>query len=124
MSDVVEIVARADWDHRQAKPGGHMWNDMLFGDEWRDKAVPWEHLQSPHIIPSAAEDERDRARAILSALDVAGYAVVPKEPTPEMVEAWDSAAPGPVSDNAAWTNENCARADYVAMLAAAPKVQP
>lgn len=33
------------------------------------------------------EDRYEEARAVFSRLDALGYAVVPKEPTPEMVEA-------------------------------------
>jgi hypothetical protein len=108
MSDVVEIVARA------LCPEATDETNRLTGDDGMNYPAGEPHWKA-HI---------DDAKGLFSALDAAGYAVVPKEPTPEMIEAWDSAAPGPVSDDAAWTNENCARADYVAMLAAAPKVLP
>lgn len=48
------------------------------------------------IITAAINENCDQlhprqADAILAALDVAGYAVVPKEPTPEMVQGYKQA---------------------------------
>jgi hypothetical protein len=64
-------------------------------------------------VGSLTLEERGERRAIVAAvlaeLDAAGYAIVPKEPTHEMVEAF-------------WATENLAFAAYEAMLAAAPKV--
>ena len=63
---------------------------------------------------------RRDARAALSAIAAAGCVIVPREPTEAMVEAWAVAVPpkSPV----AWTDADCARADWSAMIAAARPV--
>lgn len=47
-------------------------------------------------------DGAERADSILSALDAAGYVVVPKEPSEEMVKAYVAAA-NTLDNTAAWT---------------------
>ena len=65
--------------------------------------------------------DRDKAGELLAAhdadLEAAGYQIVPKKPTAEMLEAWNNAYPkdGELTDDA------MALADWLAMLAAAPK---
>lgn len=53
--------------------------------------------------------------AILAALDAAGYAVVPKEPTPKMLQAYSDA------NWTDWSTTSGAAKAYRAMLAEAPK---
>lgn len=56
----------------------------------------------------------DAATAVRS-LHSAGFVIVPIKPTAEMIEAWSTAHP-----DAEFTDENCARADWEAMIEAAP----
>jgi hypothetical protein len=59
-------------------------------------------------------EERQDARAVLSLI-----AERLSDVTPEMVEAWGAAYPSRTPDPT-WTDENCARCDFVAMIAASP----
>ena len=84
-----------------------------------------EMLERALEASSASEDYedtiRDAADAILTALDGAGIAVVPKEPTEAMIREWEAACPPPgryVSEDA--ETAAYARADWTAMLDASP----
>lgn len=49
------------------------------------------------------------------------YALVPVEPTREMTDAWSTAYPAhDPADRDRWTDKDCAKADWSAMLAASP----
>lgn len=61
------------------------------------------------------------ARAALAEIEAAGYAVVPVEPTEAMVSAWSIAFPNDPKDNGTWSDDQCARADWSAMLSASRK---
>lgn len=75
------------------------------------------HFGSPHFD--------DAAEAALTALEEEGWAVVPVEPTKEMVEAGDEAMDWDSSDtNGRWYvhySDGDAAKSWAAMLAAAPK---
>lgn len=60
----------------------------------------------------------DAAKQVLSAIEAAGYRVVPVEPTDEMAENARNAIYEPLSSKLR------AKAVYTAMLADAPKVTP
>lgn len=98
MSGVVEIMARAICPECPDGTG------RMIGDD----GTPYPSGK-PHWMAHI-----DGAITILSALDAAGWAVVRKEPTAEMIEAAHTmiAADGDVADV------------YRAMLVAAPKITP
>ena len=73
---IVEIVARAIYGELQKMAPTH----LVAGIAWEDQR---EGLR---------EYGRDQARAALTALSQAGYVVVPRKATPEMVEAAWAAA--------------------------------
>ena len=85
MTDLVEVLARAI-------------SGRIYGDE-----------RIEHALPHTQEKMRQCARSALTALESAGYRVVPVEPTPEM--KWAMFEQGDISING-----------YRCALAAAPKV--
>lgn len=91
MSDkLIEAVARSLWGAQKDCPKEH-----------------FDHLTVPTYL-------REEAAAALAAIEAAGYAVVPKEPTREMLSAlYDIGSYDILASDA-----------YAAMLAAAPKVTP
>lgn len=76
-----------------------------------NKMVVWDARQA---------DEIERLRAECVTIPE-GYAVVPVEPTEAMVSAWSIAFPNDPKDNGTWSDDQCARADWSAMLSASRK---
>lgn len=69
MSEMVERVAEALWDLYQSQSyTRHALNELIFGGQWYGKVVPWSHLLSKDVVPSAAEEYRDKARAAIAAM--------------------------------------------------------
>lgn len=66
MSDIVEVIARANYEE--------------------DTGLTW-----PPVTPEVAEAYRSDARVAKAALDAAGFAIVPKEPTLDVVGALGAA---------------------------------
>lgn len=79
-------------------------------------------MKPTEIIARAMNDRKADAGQVLAALRAAGYVVVPIEPTKEMIQAWCSASleAVPASKYAANLDDH-ARADWRAMIGAAPK---
>lgn len=99
MTDLTELGARALYELEKSGP----FRSLLFGDP----PASYEEVAEP-----CKEEWRKKVRAILAALDAAGYQIVPKEPTVEM----QAAAIRPHGDVAFYDEI------YRAMLAAAPKI--
>jgi hypothetical protein len=59
------------------------------------------------------------ATAAIAAIRAAGWAVVPVEPTEEMIRATDSR-----NESFLWTDDEITKWEWAAMLAAAPGVKP
>ncbi len=99
MSDkLIEAVAKAIYERKALEIGN---------------IRPWLSVSSVQRVISFED-----ARAALAAIEASGYRVVPKEPTDEMAEN---------ARNAIYKllpSKLRAKAVYVAMLAAAPKVTP
>lgn len=80
MNEMIERLAKSLWDYEQSKD----WvkygisNEILYGEHFKDKSVPWEFVTSKDVIPSIAEEFREKARVIVKAM---------REPTEEMVDA-------------------------------------
>jgi len=65
----LERAAKALWD--LAQQNTYSWsfsNPIMFGEEWRGKPVPWEVLLSENVVPSAAEEYRNKIRAVITTL--------------------------------------------------------
>lgn len=71
MKSTREVIARAIHDHWQGAPGVH--------------ARPW--TVTCEKLPGQADDFRAKADAILAALRQEGLAILPMEPTNEMLKA-------------------------------------
>lgn len=95
MSDLVEIGAL-----------GVCKNRTVSGEDWR---MWWNDAE--HREPMLED-----VRAAITAIEKAGYRLVPLKPTDKMKAAWSEAYPGP--------DENDCEVEWSAMLAAAPKVTP
>jgi len=69
------------------------------------------------------DDAQEIARAVLSAIDAAGWAVVPRQATEDMVAAWISTDwPEQESMSQNRWNAESAQADWSAMIQSAPKI--
>jgi len=77
---MIERCAKALWDDYQAKPFiQYGWsNPILFGEQWNGKSVPWEHLLTGNVIPSVAQEWRDKAILVFKAM---------RKPTEKMSDA-------------------------------------
>lgn len=80
-NEMIERVAKALWDLEQSSfyiQYGFS-NSLLFGEQWHKRAVPWEYLlNSETVIPSIAEEWKNKARAAIKAM---------REPTEKMMQA-------------------------------------
>lgn len=76
-NEMIERAAKALWNDNQEQP--HIKygfsNVILFGDEFKNKAVPWEHIVSEDIVPSIANEYRNKVKLVIKAI---------REPTEEM----------------------------------------
>lgn len=93
MTNIVELMARAE-----AQRMGCAWSGMCDAD-------------------NTECDCRANIRATLTALQDAGYAIVPVEPTDDMMAAVDC-----VGEKRKWLSGRAWEAGYRAMIAATPKV--
>ena len=74
----------------------------------------WDHLMPETRWTAKPYVERD----LRAAIRAAGWAVVPVEPTEEMIRATDR------DEHFLWTNDEITKWQWKAMLAAAPGVKP
>ncbi len=86
-----EVITRAVYETNPAQRPSRACRSV-----WVD--VPWE--EAKERAPDSHRRAHAKAAAILAALDAAGLAVVPTEPTREMLRAEDIAIPTPEEDEA------------------------
>lgn len=97
-------------------------------EEWQDSPLMSTIRRAIRAVDrEALFTQRDEvARAVLSAIESAGYVIVPKDPTEEMMVAAQKAQ-GDHSNPDEWLSDygaEDARKLYGAMLSARPKVTP
>ena len=84
-NEMIEIVAKALWDDDQKfKSAFGFSNAILFGAEFRKKAVPWDYLFGKDIVSSVSQEWRDRAIMVIKAM---------REPTNKMMVAMENSEP-------------------------------
>ncbi len=100
--------------------------EAIFLKEGRAKDVAWKDADKVLALLPAGQKVsdyyRDIARACLSEIEAAGYAVVPVEPSEEMLKTCWSHSVHSEGDGGGWINEEDAAENWSAMLAASRKV--
>jgi hypothetical protein len=69
-NEMIERCAKALWDNYQSHPHTKFGvsNSVLYGEDFRGKAVPWEHITSELVVPSIAQVWRDKAIIVFKAM--------------------------------------------------------
>ena len=82
---MVDRCAKALWDDDQKfKSKFGFSNEILFGKEFKGKAVPWEYLLGKDVIGVIAQEWRDKAMIVIKAM---------REPTDKMMVEMERVEP-------------------------------
>jgi hypothetical protein len=95
----------------------------MFGDNWREKCFPREHTIFEKMLYSHFATAQWTMKQLLQAIDHSGLQIVPKEPTPEMLEGarFSMSTWHDIKGAQLTVNDEKAKIRYKAMLEKAPK---